>query len=85
MVIPSLFTLLTVPNPAGVMNPLCLKVFGEFLLQLFTHLIPGRAEIDAGPVIGYIKSTNQTISNGYKLTNPVYHAANAKPRLTFQI
>ncbi|HOK62255.1 hypothetical protein [Tenuifilum sp.] len=66
-------------------EPFVFDTFGEFLLQLFTHIIPGRAEFNAGPVIGYFKSTNQTISNGYKLTNPVYLAANAKLRLTFQI
>lgn len=66
-------------------EPFVFNTFGEFLLQLFTHIIPGRAEFNAGPVIGYFKSTNQTISNGYKLTNPVYLAANAKLRLTFQI
>ncbi|HDP75485.1 MAG TPA: hypothetical protein ENN49_06380 [Bacteroidales bacterium] len=66
-------------------EPLVLDTFGEFLLQLFTHLIPGRAKFNAGPVIGYFKSTNQTISNGYKPINPVYLAANAKLRLTFQI
>lgn len=65
--------------------PFEFETFGEFMLELFTHLIPGRAEFNVGPVLGYFKTSNQTINNGYKLTNQAYLAANAKIRLTFQI
>ncbi|MEW5846211.1 MAG: hypothetical protein AB1777_08100 [Bacteroidota bacterium] len=61
------------------------ETFGEFMLQLFTHLIPGRAEFNVGPVLGYFKTSNQPITDGYKLNNQAYLAANAKIRLTFQI
>lgn len=66
-------------------EPIEFETFGDFILQLFTHLIPNRAEFNAGPVFGYFKSTNQPITDGYKLNNPIYLAVNAKFRLTFQI